>query len=316
MINKIINFHDVRNVIWFENTVNILSSKFDLVSIKDIEDFYYNGKSLKNSCLLTIDDGDKTFYNIIYPVLKKMNIPATLFVSPKICSELSNFWFQEIRVVDQEKMRKIISEHYQIDQKMLQPYSITVILKNMKISQIWNVIEKYNSIYNLPFRDPQNMSIEQLRQIDKEGLVSIGAHTMNHPILANETEESSKKEIVDSIRELESLLEHDIKYFAYPNGTPRLDFSVREIEILKNSNCRLAFTTEAKNFSIKDDPLSIPRFGFSKGKQCFVKAKIFLGKNWDLLKHIKSKDEKQLRIEMSKKIHFKESEIFNQFKSL
>ena len=33
------------------------------------------------------------------------------------------------------------------------------------------------------------MSIEQLKEIDRDGLVTIGAHTMNHPILANENDE-------------------------------------------------------------------------------------------------------------------------------
>jgi peptidoglycan/xylan/chitin deacetylase (PgdA/CDA1 family) len=281
------------------------------VSIQDIEDFYYNGKTLKKSCHLTVDDGDKTFYNIIYPVLKKMNVLATLFVSPKICSELSNFWFQEIRVMDPDKMKKIISEDYKIDLNILQPYSIFVILKNLKISKIWSLIGRYKSVYNLPPIENQNMSIEQLKEIDRDGLVTIGAHTMNHPILANENEEFSKREIVDSIKELECILEHDIKYFAYPNGTPILDFSLREIEILKNSNCRLAFTTESKNFTLTDGPLSIPRFGFSKGNQYFIRAKIFLGKNWDFIKHIKADNEKKSRIDMKKKINFSESEILN-----
>jgi peptidoglycan/xylan/chitin deacetylase (PgdA/CDA1 family) len=307
IMNKVINFHDVRNIIWLEKTINILKNKFNLVSIKEIEDFYYNRKTLINSCHLTIDDGDKTFYNIIYPVLKKMNIPATIFVSPKICSDLSNFWFQEIRLFDQDKMRRIISENYNIDLKMLQPYSISVILKNMNINQIWDLIDRYNALYNLPLMENQNMSIEQLRQIDRDGLVSIGAHTMNHPILVNENEESSKREIVESIRELENILEHQVKYFAYPNGTPILDFSHREIEILKNANCSLAFSTEAKNFTLSDNPLSIPRFGLSIGNKFIVKAKLFLGKNWNSLKNIKSKDEIKLRIAMNKKMNLSKS---------
>ena len=96
-----------------------------------------------------------------------MNIPATLFVSPKICADLSNFWFQEIRVMDPDKLKKIISEDYKVDLTVLQPYSIFVILKNMKINQIWTLIGRYKSLYNLPLIENQNMSIEQLREIDR-----------------------------------------------------------------------------------------------------------------------------------------------------
>ena len=308
-MNKIINFHDVKNRTWLENTLNILKSRFKLVSINDIEDYFYNGKILKDCCHLTIDDGDITFYNIIYPVLKKMNISATLFVSPKICSELSNFWFQEIRRFDQNKLKKIILEEYKIDLNLFKGYSNIVFLKNMKIIQIWELIGKYNSLYNLPAIENQNMSIEQLRKIDRDGLVTIGAHTMNHPILANESGETSNQEILDSIRELENILEHEVKYFAYPNGTPNLDFAVREIEILKNTNCNLAFSAEKKNFTLTDNPLSVPRYGLSTGSKFFIKAKILLGKNWDSIKNIISKDEVSLRIELKEKLNFSKSEL-------
>lgn len=300
-MNKVFTFHDVRSSIWFEKTLNILNNKFDFVSVKDIEDFYYNGKSLKNSCHLTIDDGDKTFYNVIYPVLKKKKIPATLFVSPKICADLSNFWFQEIRVMDSDKMKKIISEDYKIDLKIFQPYSIYVIFKNLKISQIWALINRYKSLHNLETIENQNMSIEQLKEIDRCGLVTIGAHTMNHPILANESFNTSKQEIMDSIEGLENILEHEVKYFAYPNGTPGLDFSDREIEILKNTNCSLAFSLEKKDFKLNDNPFSIPRYGLTTGNKFFIKAKILFGKNWELIKNIGSKDEVSLRLKLKKK---------------
>lgn len=304
MMNKIINFHDVRNTIWFERTLHVLRSRFRFVRISDIEDFYFNGKKLKNTCHLTIDDGDLTFYNFIYPVLKKMQIPATIFVSAKICTNLSNFWFQEIRTFDQYKIRKIISENYKIDLNILKSFPIDTILKNMSISQIWCLIDKYKSVYKSELEGNYNMSIKQLREIDREGLVTIGAHTLNHPILANEPIETSEKEIVDSIKGLENELEHEIRYFAYPNGTPDLDYSIREIEILRKTNCRLAFSTEAKDFTLSDNPLSIPRYGLSRGNKIFIRTKLFLGKYWNTVRSIKSKDEIKLRNKLKKKINF------------
>jgi peptidoglycan/xylan/chitin deacetylase (PgdA/CDA1 family) len=201
-------------------------------------------------------------------------------------------------------MRKIISEDYDIDMNILKSYSMNVILKNMKVTQIWELIRKYNLLSNLPLKEHQNISIEQLREIDRDGLITIGAHTLNHPILANESDETSKQEILDSIRGLENILEHEVKYFAYPNGTPNLDFTVREIEILKNANCSLAFSAEKKNFTLTDIPLSIPRYGLSTGSKFFIKAKILLGKNWDSVKNIISKDEVSLRIELKEKLNF------------
>jgi peptidoglycan/xylan/chitin deacetylase (PgdA/CDA1 family) len=304
MKNKIINFHDVRDMNWFEKSLNILMRKFNLVSTKDIENFFYNGKSLSNSCHITIDDGDKTFYNVIYPVLKKMNVPATIFVSPEICSKHSNFWFQEIRSFDPDRVKKIICDNFNTDPNILKTYPVGVILKNMNINQIWTVINNYKSIYGIKLNEKYNMSIDQLREIDRDGLVTNGEHTMTHPILANETEDTSKKEITRSIKELENILQHEIKYFAYPNGTITLDYSTREMEILKNINCKLAFSMHAQNFNLNDNPLLIPRFGFSTGNRLFVLTKLILGKYWNSIKYLKSASEIESRIELKRKIDF------------
>jgi len=179
-----------------------------------------------------------------------------------------------------------------------------VIFKNMKINQIWDVISKYRSYHNVPLKESQNMSVAELKKVDREGLVAIGAHTMNHPILFNENEEFSNKEIVDSIKILENILGHSVKYFAYPNGTPQLDFSNREIKTLINSNCHLSFSTETKNIDSSNNPLSIPRYGLSLGNKFFIRTKILLGENWNRIKHISSKDEVRLRIELKEKIKF------------
>ncbi|MFH0735702.1 MAG: polysaccharide deacetylase family protein [bacterium] len=303
MNNKIIFFHAIRDQIWFEKVIILLKSKYKLIKIKDLEDFYYSGKILKNVCHLTIDDGDKTFYNIMYPILKKHNVPATLFVSPKICTTNENFWFQEIKGDNEKQFKEIIAQYYNIKVAQINQYLIGMFLKNCRIEDIWNIIFTFNKQFNLQLKEPQNLSFEQLSEIDKEGLVTIGAHTLNHPILANEKDECSKNEIISSIMELENILEHEIKYFAYPNGIPSLDFGQREMDFLKYKNIRLAFSIDANNFTQNCNPLSIPRFELSHGNQLFLRAKLLLGNNWEKIKNIKSKGEYKSRIEIKNKLN-------------
>jgi len=73
----------------------LLKSKYSLVDLNFFENLN-NYKKKKGFCHITFDDGDKTFYTVAYPILKKHNVPATLFVSPKIVVKQENFWFQEI----------------------------------------------------------------------------------------------------------------------------------------------------------------------------------------------------------------------------
>jgi len=140
------------------------------------------------------------------------------------------------------------------------------------------------------------MTKNQLYKLNNSGIFTIGAHTMNHPILSNETYTDAEKEIHDSVEKLSQILDTDIKYFSYPNGITNLDFTLREQSILKKNNIKLAFTSDNNFFSYNTNPLSIPRLEFSDaevgsnnvyilGKLCVVPiwqsilTIIFLGKN-------------------------------------
>ena len=68
-MNKIINFHAVNNSEWFENVIVYLKQKYDVVGIKQLYDHYYNGKTLRNACLITVDDGHLSSAEVIYPCL-------------------------------------------------------------------------------------------------------------------------------------------------------------------------------------------------------------------------------------------------------
>ena len=191
-----------------------------------------------------------------------------------------------------------------IDQNNIN-YSVSTILKSLKIETVFELIEKYKRKNKINVIKNNNINVDQLIELDRSGLFSIGAHTMNHPILFNENFDKSKKEIVDSFNLLSIILNHKIKYFAYPNGIPFVDFGDREIDILNNINCKLAFSTESQNFSLNNNPLSIPRYGITYGNKFFIKSKLALNKYWDKIRDINSKSEQMKRCEIIKVIKCK-----------
>lgn len=300
-MNKILNFHLVNNLEWFDKTIQLIKSKYNMVDIDTLVN-YYNGKiNLKNACHITVDDGDQTFYKYIYPVLKKHQIPASLYVSPKIFKEKINYWFQEVEGYDSEILKEIIAKKYQIEVSKLNPYDIFTVLKSFDIATIHSFLAAYRLQTNTLLKPYQNMSISELLVVDKEGLVTIGAHTMNHPILHNETDTSAAYEINDSVTELAELLGHPIKCFSYPNGIPNFDFTQREQNLLKSNNVKITFSTESKNLSITDDTMSIPRIGISNNENMlFFRIKLFLGSFWILLRKFKSSGEYIQRKELHK----------------
>ena len=128
---------------------------------------------------------------------------------------------------------------------------------------------------------------------------------MNHPILKNESDEVCYKEISESIIELQKILGHNVRYFAYPNGIPNYDFGNREIDILNKNNIAIAVSTESKFISKRDSKLAFPRLGLSYGSMRFVKIKLMLGANWERIKLFllrTDSKERKLLASLSKKL--------------
>jgi peptidoglycan/xylan/chitin deacetylase (PgdA/CDA1 family) len=289
--NLILTFHNVLDVSWFENVIRYLKSNYRLVDSGLLEDVFSNKAKLNNLCHITFDDGEKSFFNIAFPILKKYQVPATIFVSPTIITSGDNFWFQEVSNFNGRIINRILSEELKISQEVITNMSFLSVLKCLPISEINRIISIYRTETKSQKRISQNMSLSEIFEVQESGLVTIGAHTLNHPILSNETDDISYYEITNSIKMLQELLSTKINHFAYPNGSPDLDFGERERTYLKQNQISMAFSSESKFLNISDDTYCLPRVGLTYGNMQFIKLKLFLGNKWELVKSIRHSTE-------------------------
>lgn len=298
--NLVIHFHTIPSLNWFSDTLRTIKGFYKFIPIEDIESCCYDNKKFNNCCHICFDDGDRTIYKNAFPVLKEMNVRATLFVSPKVIIDRSNYWFQELEYIrkhlNDRLIKETICEILDCDYEQIKKYMILSIFHCMKLEDILKVINTIKKKYSIKVEKEYNMTKNQLFELYDSGFFTIGAHTMNHPILNNETYTDAEKEIHQSVEKLSEMLNTDIKYFSYPIGITNLDFTFREQSILKENNIRLAFTSKNNFFNYNTNPLSIPRLEFSDagignnsvyilGKLCVVPiwqsilTIIFLGKN-------------------------------------
>lgn len=83
------------------------------------------------------------------------------------------------------------------------------------------------------------LSVDEIKQLDKETFCTIGAHTVSHPKLDMLPYEQQYKEIEASIRLLEQLLNHPIHHFSLPHGA----YSNDTLEICRNLGLRSVVTS-------------------------------------------------------------------------
>jgi peptidoglycan/xylan/chitin deacetylase (PgdA/CDA1 family) len=305
-MGKVIVFHEVDNIDWIDKSIFSLKKRFKIVDPYEFEETHRKKGRLGNMCLITVDDGASSFYKTIFPVLKKYKVPAILFVSPKIIIQRKNYWFQEIEGYDGLLLRKTFIEavNQNLELKLMLKFPVEHLFKCLTIDHILGIITRYREKYNIAEKLCMNMSVDEIKEVDRSGLVTIGAHTLRHPVLANEDDYTSRNEIIQSVKDLEKMLERRIIHFAYPNGLPGFDFGEREIDVLKESGCRMVFTTLSGNMDATSDLLNVSRYGMTCGDSAgYIRLKLCFGPNWNRIMRLKSGNEVDNRIILRKIIN-------------
>ena len=255
--------HDETSVTEFENKLRWFISKYHLISYQELQECVYKKNVIRNACHLTIDDGWKSTYNVIFPVLKKYNVPFTIFVSPKVTKDHVNFWYKNLSELDEYSFLRFLINEKGFSSK-LATFPAELIMKEMKAKDIYELLGEYRSIYKIKESTDGFLNTDELIEISESGLAEIGAHTMTHPILKNEDESTVYHELSQSIKELEEIIGRKVSTFAYPNGLRNLDFTQREEKIVSSLGLKTAFSVNPGYINSQSNPFALPRIGSIK----------------------------------------------------
>ncbi len=287
----VLMFHEIHDEAWFEEILRVLGRKYKYVSFYDLRDMLIKKNYVERIAHITFDDGHKSIYTKAFPVLKKLGLPSTLFVSPQVIEHEHNYWFQRVRSLRSADFQQAVLERSKdFFNSDIKRYSIHSILKSLPYYVIDEIVSKFEKEHSELIESYMNVSREELIEMSDSGLVEIGAHTVNHPILVNESDKDSAYEINESIKCLSRLVNKQIRAFAYPNGQPIMDFGQREMKIVSEAGIELAFSTESSSIYDGADPMSIPRIGISKGNPYYVTQKIRFAKQWIQMRNLVLKE--------------------------
>lgn len=115
---------------------------------------------------------------------------------------------------------------------------------------------------------PNFMTEEQITEMSNSGLITIGSHTLTEPHLPSLKDEVRlKREIYDSKKKLEVILNKPVNCFSYPIG----GFNKKIRQMVINAGYTLAITTSPGLYYPNDDPFAIKRVRISENsKSLFV----------------------------------------------
>ena len=205
----------------FIRQMKFIKDNCNVCSMDEVIKAYKNKAYNKNMVMVTFDDGYKNNYLVAYPILKKLKIPATFYITTgskfgerkilysdfiELCvNQLKLDYKHKVSLITYYK-RRLKKAHSRIEAKLLL-YALAY-KKNISVGDVLKIYDK----------DHRLVSESNIIEMDQNKLFIIGSHSHNHLNLSMLNSYEMRLDIFQSLSKLEKTLNKKIKYFSYPNS--------------------------------------------------------------------------------------------------
>lgn len=238
----------------FDGQMRYLASHFRVLSLADIIERIRAGREVEpRTIAVTFDDGYRDNYLYAHPILRKYNLPATIFVATAFIGRGRILWNDRVAWAIKHSPKKTASVDFAhgrvtVDLRALQNRlgsfdGIIEQLKRYPDKEKNLLMESVISSLGNAAKEPERVMLDwfELRTLAQEGW-DVGSHTHNHVILTRIQKAEAIGELRSSKILLEKELQRPVELFAYPNGKES-DFSSRTKRLLTDAGYNAAVTT-------------------------------------------------------------------------
>lgn len=229
---RVIMFHGVGDthmpVEAFEANLRWMAERFRVVSLTDVVQGIEQRRTpdARGEVALTFDDGLGNHFVHAWPVLRRLGLPASFFICPELIDARRWIWNQEARA----RLKRMAPEaRGEFAQAALRMHTDAIEPMVQRMKQL-ELADREHAEAVLRARTPEfvptplehehydPITWEQVRALDPS-LITIGSHTLSHPILPTIGDDALAHEVKESRRVLEERLGRPVELFCYPNGS-------------------------------------------------------------------------------------------------
>ncbi|HUD85749.1 MAG TPA: polysaccharide deacetylase family protein [Xanthobacteraceae bacterium] len=229
-------------------------SGLDLISLGEMHRRMSEGDFSRRFVCLTFDDGYRDTLQFAYPILREAGVPFAVYVPTSFPDRLGELWWLVLEAV-------IASNDHiglQIDGRNRTFDCSTLAAKRALYNELYwwlrarpteaemrDVIRNLAACYHVDiaaFCDELCMTWPELAQLAADPLVTIGAHTVSHPMLAKLSNDVARSEMALSRSVIEAALSVRPEHLSYPIGD-RTSAGPREFGIAAELGFKTAVTT-------------------------------------------------------------------------
>lgn len=246
-----------------------LKKRFSIIPLSEMVSRINLGQPIGGCCSITFDDGWRDSYDIAFPLLKRYQVPAMVFLATGYIGTNKWFWPEELTWCLEMLLKQ--DAGYAETNDLIKHFLPAMDRSRKKnhtdlIDGALERVKKYRPDERdalldamrkaLPDRSKDRllMNWDEVTEMHESGLVSFGAHTVNHSYLDQVDQGAARFEISLSKQIIEDRLDAAVTLFAYPNG----NYTLPIIGMLEQSGFLGAVTTKRgyvdKNIHLMEMP--------------------------------------------------------------
>lgn len=221
------------SVHFLEELIVSLKARYDIISLDEIENRLKNpSSSSKKFIVFTFDDGYMDNLSLAYPVLKKHEIPFTIYITNSFPDKTAKLWWYMLedliiandKVLINDRGKELSYSSANSEEKEMAFHSIRAVLINRSLEDRDRILYDLERRYDMSIQsyvDREALGWDEIIELSRDELVTIGCHTMNHLAMNTLSYEEMEQEVLQSKIEIEKKIGKPVRHFAYPYGTIR-----------------------------------------------------------------------------------------------
>jgi peptidoglycan/xylan/chitin deacetylase (PgdA/CDA1 family) len=244
-------FSELRPAI-FEAQMQYIRRRYRILSLDEMCDEMDSPSHKVDAIAVTFDDGYRDLHTHALPVLRKYQIPATIFLPVASIETGQVPWYDRIFlalqvfpgkqceiILDRQRNFQLTSFHA----RLAAAAEIIQYLRTLPDDHRKEYCAAWEEQFILPQDELKDRMLtwEQIRSMSREG-ITFGSHTMTHPAVSRLTQSQLDIELGESKRVLEDRVGGPALHFAYPFGKPA-DCGAAGLPFLVRNGYRSASTT-------------------------------------------------------------------------
>lgn len=226
---------------------------YTFVSLDQLSEQLVAGSG-KKLLTLTFDDGYRDNFTVAYPLLKRLGIPFAIYVTTSFPDGEAVLWWDAVERLLQENDHITLADGRvlpcRISQEKLDAFvslrKLIMALPRERLGDRVNAMFEQTRFDWRQMCTAEALNWDNLCELARDPLVTIGAHTVSHPDLSALSAEQACAEMRDSREQIEARIGIPVVHFCYPFGS-RIEVGAREFKLARKEGFKTATTTRWGN---------------------------------------------------------------------